>query len=332
MYEQMGSPGGALYDGSSSWDSTVEQALADWNRYPKNVRFTVVRNATIPIQEGDGRNSVFWNSSIFGRPFNDAVAVTESWSQGSTLIEGDVVFNTAYCFDSYRGALWRNASCKSGFVYDVRRVALHEFGHVLGLDHPDQAGQNVSSIMNSSVSNIDSIQADDVSGVVTLYGSHAGTADFDLNTVPDLIWQQDGTNVPALWYMGGADGSTLLRSSVLYGPLPGWRIVGVADLNVDGHPDLVWQQDGTNVPAVWYMGGADGGTLLSAKALSGPLAGWRIVGAADLNVDGHPDLVWQQDGTNVPALWYMGGADGSTFLTSKILSGPLAGWRIAGPK
>ena len=53
------------------------------------------------------------------------------------------------------------------------------------------------------------------------------------------------------------------------------------------------------------MGGADGGTLLSVKVLSGPLAGWRIVGAADQNVDGHPDLVWQQDGTNVPALWYM---------------------------
>src|SRR5215831_4313473 len=66
------------------------------------------------------------------------------------------------------------------------------------------------------------------------------------------------------------------------------------------HPDLIWQQDGTNVPGVWYMGGADDGTFLSAKELSGPQPGWRIAGVGDLDRDGHPDLIWQQDGTNAP--------------------------------
>jgi hypothetical protein len=329
MYEQMLSSG-TLYDGSSSWGAAVEPALAEWNLYPKNVRFTVVRSATIPVQESDGRNSMFWNNSVFGRSFDDALAVTTRWSQGSTRTEGDVIFNTAYCFNSYRGTTWQNASCRSGWVYDVRRVALHEFGHVLGLGHPDQAGQNVSSIMHSSVSNLESVQPDDVSGVTALYGSRAVRADFDLSTVPDLIWQQDGTNIPALWYMGGADGSTFIRSGTLSGPVPGWRIGGVADLNGDAHPDLIWQQDGTNVPAVWYMGGADGSALLGAKALSGSLPSWRIVSVADLDGDGHPDLVWQQDGTNIPAVWYMGGADGSTLLRSGTLSGPVPGWRIGG--
>jgi hypothetical protein len=156
--------------------------------------------------------------------------------------------------------------------------------------------------------------------------------DFDGNGHPDLLWQQDGTNEPVVWYMGGTDGSSLLSSKALYAPVPGWRIVGVADLDGNGHPDLLWQQDGTNEPVVWYMGGDDGSSLLSDKVLYGPLPGWRIVGVADLDGEGHPDLLWQQDGTNWPVVWYMGGADGSSLLSSKALYAPVPGWRIVGPK
>jgi probable HAF family extracellular repeat protein len=146
--------------------------------------------------------------------------------------------------------------------------------------------------------------------------------DWDGNGVPDLYWQQDGTNAPAAWYMGGADGSTILRGSVLRGPQPGWRIVGIGDLNRDGVPDLIWQQDGTNIPTVWYMGGDGNNTVISAKTLGGGQPGWRIVGIADLDGDGYLDLYWQQDGTNVPMAWYMGGEDGSTVLRTAVLRGP----------
>ena len=98
------------------------------------------------------------------------------------------------------------------------------------------------------------------------------------------------------------------------------------------HVNLIWQQDGTNLPSVWYMGGADGSTYLSSKVLSDSIPGWGIVGVGDLNGDGHPDLIWQQDETNVPGVWYMGGTDGSTYPSSKYLSGPQPGWRIVGPK
>jgi hypothetical protein len=209
-------------------------------------------------------------------------------------------------------------------------------GDLNGDGHPDliwqQDGTNVAGVWYMGGSDGSTVLSTKI-----LSGPEPGwriVAAGDLNGDghPDLIWQQDGTNVPGVWYMGGSDGSTVLSTKILSGPEPGWRIVAAGDLNGDGHPDLIWQQDVTNVPGVWYMGGADGSTFLSAKTLGGPQPGWRIVAVEDLNGDGHPDLIWQQDVTNVPAVWYMGGADGSTFLSAKTLSGPQPGWRIVGPK
>jgi hypothetical protein len=56
---------------------------------------------------------------------------------------------------------------------DFHRVALHEFGHVLGLDHPDEANpkQAVAAIMNSHITYIDSLRPDDINGAHSIYDS-----------------------------------------------------------------------------------------------------------------------------------------------------------------
>src|SRR5204862_1487224 len=105
--------------------------------------------------------------TIYGQVFGDGVlAVTINWYGETQIAESDVIFNTDISWDSYRGALRYPGG---QLVCDLRRVALHEFGHVLGLDHPDDAGQSVSAIMNSVVSDLDNLTADDINGAQALY-------------------------------------------------------------------------------------------------------------------------------------------------------------------
>jgi hypothetical protein len=56
--------------------------------------------------------------------------------------------------------------------------------------------------------------------------------------------------------------------------VPGWRAVGINDLNADGRLDLVWQNDATREVHVWYLTGAQGATLRGFGLLSGPMPGW----------------------------------------------------------
>ncbi len=171
MHLQLGSSG-TLLDGSSSWGVSSEAALARWNQYLSGVEFRVQHDSTTNRARGNRTNNVFWDDDIYGDSFGDAVAYALWWYRGNTLIEGDVIFDRSRSWNSYRGNLRRSSS--GGTLYDLRRVALHEFGHVLGLGHPYDHGQSVSSIMNR-VTNIDDLQTDDIDGIRALYGTSTTT-------------------------------------------------------------------------------------------------------------------------------------------------------------
>jgi hypothetical protein len=164
MHLQLG-PSDPLIDGSADWDQSAVDALELWNQYLKApVQFTFVRNSTVAIKKNDKNNNVFFGDDVFGEPFPaGTAAVTLLRWTGTKMSDADVVFNRAYAYNSYRGP-------SQGKVLDFRRVALHEFGHVLGLNHPDVAGQAVDAIMNSMVSDTEEPQPDDVQGVESIYG------------------------------------------------------------------------------------------------------------------------------------------------------------------
>jgi hypothetical protein len=163
----------ALTDGSN-FGTSFQAAAADWNAQMARVQLVANLASEGPGGERNGINEVFFDSTIFGSAFGaSTLAVTTSFLSTVRQPDGtfrrtqsDIVFNSAKNWDSYRGPT-RSAT-------DFRRVAIHELGHVLGLDHPDETGQAVSAIMNSRVSSIDVLQQDDKDGVHFLYG-RAGT-------------------------------------------------------------------------------------------------------------------------------------------------------------
>ena len=167
-------------------------------------------------------------------------------------------------------------------------------------------------------------------GAAALSGPNAwrivGAADFNGDGRPDLIWQDPESGRSQVWFLGGPQGVMLTGSTPLSNANT-WRIVGAADFDGDGHPDLIWQDPVTGMSQVWFMGGAQGVDRLGAVILSAPNAFW-IVGAADCDGDGHPDLMWQDPLSGSSQVWFMGGAQGTTVTGAAGLSGPNK-WRIA---
>jgi hypothetical protein len=154
--------GSGLSDGSANFNAVTSAAMSTWNTHLNRVKFAA--GGGTARADGDLVNQVFQDSSYYGTSFGPGtLAVTTRWEIGGTeRAEADIVFNTAFTWDSYRGAL-RSAT-------DMRRVALHELGHALGLDHPDTNGQGVTALMNSTITNLDALTADDTAVAASLYG------------------------------------------------------------------------------------------------------------------------------------------------------------------
>ena len=158
----------------SRWNVVARDALSVWNGAGSTFRFRSTTSAgerpSCRVSDIDRRNVVVWGDDFCGSAWGDGtLAVTSTWygSRTGQAVDSDVIFNSNRSWSSYRGDRRPDA-------IDFRRVAIHEFGHVLGLDHPDRHGQSVSAIMNARVSDIDTIQADDIAGVRGIYGHEAG--------------------------------------------------------------------------------------------------------------------------------------------------------------
>jgi hypothetical protein len=181
VYLSVNYPGGPFTDGFATLNDSAEDAFNTWNQQLVHMQFAPIKNSPLPAADGDANTSVTMSNTMYGMDFGPGVlAVTLVSPRGASLIEADVIFNSAYLWDSYRGA-------RDPDFYDFHRVALHEFGHVLGLDHPDEANphQFVKAIMNSTISGTDSLQQDDITGAHSIYDS--GPALLTSNPGPNLV-------------------------------------------------------------------------------------------------------------------------------------------------
>jgi len=179
--------GGGLSDGSANFNAAVNGAMNTWNQYLNRSRFVAVNGAAGRGGDGNLVNEVFFDSNYYGTPFGrDTLAITTRWMLNDVQrVEADIVFNSAFSWDSYSGSI------RSNGVRDIRRVALHELGHALGLDHPDERGQSVVAMMNSVIGNLDTLTDDDIQGAQSLYGGGvSGNITFPPRNEPNDFFNQ----------------------------------------------------------------------------------------------------------------------------------------------
>ena len=154
-------------------------------------------------------------------------------------------------------------------------------------------------------------------------GAIAAThADLDGDGHPELIvanrFDGENTDLDTYIYWGSRDGFDVSRRTSL--PAKAARGVAAADLNGDGHPDIVIANQGVDYHMTFdrlqksfiYWGAADGYSVDRRTSL--PTINCADVKIADVNRDGHPDILFANEG-NVEAesgvAIYLGDASGA---------------------
>jgi hypothetical protein len=256
------------------WHNTTSGELGTWigtgpeglnvdhdTRLSWNVKGTEWQAKTTGDFNNDGVPDILWHNTttgevaawIMGGPGNTQVqrGVTLSWNvKGNDwLLKGAADFNN----DGQIDVLWHNPGTGQISVWFMKS---------------DGATVDHDAMLTWNVKGND--------------WRLKGTADFNRDGFPDLLWHNAGTGQVGIWVMGGADGTVVDHDTMLSWNVKGtdWHLKGAFDFNRDGHVDLVWHNPGTGQVGTWSMTGADGTTVDHNGFFTWNVPGltWHIVG------------------------------------------------------
>lgn len=155
-----------------SWQEALQDAMAEWNAL-ESAALIGLDTMGDPCARHSNYSAAAFLKDVCGEyDFGSALAVTmrQYRSSGSNpewrLELADIVFDADRDWDLHDGPLQPDEP------WDFRRVALHELGHLLGLNHSDLAG----AIMWPTISDTDRLACDDKRGLLSLYGDNPDEA------------------------------------------------------------------------------------------------------------------------------------------------------------
>lgn len=139
-------------------DAAVRAGADAWLQQTGTFRFVYAGASSQTTNTNDGINLVLFRNASSG----SAIATTYWWSSGGRIIDADIVFwDEAFTF--FAGT----SGCSGGFY--IEDIAVHEFGHALGLGHSTIAAATMYP--STSACNVQnrSLDADDIAGARALY-------------------------------------------------------------------------------------------------------------------------------------------------------------------
>jgi uncharacterized repeat protein (TIGR01451 family) len=308
---------------AGTYAGTVQIAAASNAPLSISVTLTVTATALLQISMGhignftQGQNgatySVTVSNAIGASPTSGTVTVTETVPSGLTLVS---MSGTGWTCPNGGSACTRSDALNGGASYPPIVVTVN-----VASNAPSQVTNQVSAAGGSSAT----ASASDLTTILPLGATVP--SDFNHDGTADIIWQDPVSGLAQVWLLGGAQGTSIVGAANLTASNP-WRIVGVGDFNLDGNPDVVWQDPVTGAAQVWFLGGAQGNVVTGAAILSNGNS-WRIMSIADFNGDGQPDCIWQDPVTGLAQIWFLGGVQGTTIAGAVNLTASNS-WRIVG--
>ncbi|NJL62382.1 MAG: hypothetical protein HC903_11770 [Methylacidiphilales bacterium] len=160
-----------------------------------------------------------------------------------------------------------------------------------------------------------------------------GLFDFNQDGITDIVWRNYGTGANkgtnTIWIMKN-DANGISVDTTKSGAFDAvtdttWEIEGVADLDKDGNPNILWRNYGTGDDkgknVIWEIdatsfaiNAAETKSLTTVEDTT-----WEIEGWSDMTGDGTPDLIWRNYGTGTDqgknAVWKLN-ADTKTATTN----------------
>lgn len=161
----------------AKFQTAFEEAMAIWTDNSTFVFELDNSVAADPCSVIEPANGVSFDDDDCGAGYGaNTLAVQTAYFFAGERVRTTITFNTAVTWDVYDGSrLFQPAE-------DFKRVAVHELGHALGLNHEN----NFSAIMAPFISDIILPTTDDVNGVAALYDQDGDGIGLATDNCPDV--------------------------------------------------------------------------------------------------------------------------------------------------